>query len=825
MTQYYYDKFNAIGTPVYSHSVQWSAASNSGYNSASGYTSYSIDGTGKIVLGGSYLTIQQNTTYGTIYTESGGSLIKFTIGSHDNVIYETWGSVVKTQISTTYSKGSLVQSNIVAEDGTYPANGRHTDGYWYVKGAAVGPLPPGQVINLPYNISGSMGRKLVRLKDGTYFVAVRSSTTEWKIFKSTNKGDSFSEFVRKPLSVGDIALATDGTRLFVAHTYSSIGVKFFAYNADGTIIPGIDPVNGKDIDKAQGSMGGISLTVDQTTGHIYAAWASVYPALYPNSSNIRFAKSIDYGVSWSTVEQVTTVTVSGSEAKMPSIVVHNGVVTIINSQVLNNNQYLMATTKNGGVWESTFIGGGIQSYGQLNPSAVVDKNGTIHVLWVQSGIIQLFYSKKAIGGTWSAPVGISDQQFYGISGCSITVDKNNNIFATWHQKTNSTYTDINIKKNSNGVWGAVKKIQGTAANLEYPSTLVDDNFDIIFGDVPPMVYMVYNKSVEYTGTYTSNNSPTISISLPSNNQTLYENDTMYISGDAYDADKDQSVTVFYQINGEQRKVLATNVSQTQITLSKQLTFKDGKLFDGETALTGTLAEGVAHTLKVWAVDSENGQSATIERAFYVIPNRAPLLTIDAVVPSGVVDADKFKISGTSSDQDANATVKVTKKVNATNPVEIYSGPGGAWEFDVSLAELVIGENTIVVEVIDNYGAKTSKTIKLKKNEVKTPILHAVARYKVTPPTGSAKGVLLFIERDEDMDLKVELSMTLAGEQEQYETLTADNTAPMPNTNGIVEDTYYHEVTEPKDNIILKLSTTRPDATVNHKIHLISGAIE
>ncbi|WP_193767352.1 hypothetical protein, partial [Lysinibacillus sp. OL1] len=342
--------------------------------------------------------------------------------------------------------------------------------------------------------------------------------------------------------------------------------------------------------------------------------------------------------------------------------------------------------------------------------------------------------------------------------------------------------------------------------------------------VHPTLYIDPEISIK-NGAIVHNNAPIASITSPSNNQMLYENDTLNITGDSYDPDKDQSVTVFYQINSEQRKVLAINASLTQITLSKQLTFKNGKIYDGEVALTGTLAEGVAHTLKVWAVDSENGQSATIERTFYVVPNRAPLLSVDAIIPSGVVDADKFKISGTSSDPDANSNVKVTRKINGGNPVEIYNGPGGAWEFDVSLAELVVGENTIVIEVIDNYGAKTSKTIKIKKNEVKTPILHAVGRYKIKPPAGSAKGVLLFIERDEEMDLKVELSMTLAGEQEQYETLTADNTAPMPNTNSIVEDTYYYEATEPKDNIILKLSTTRPDATVNHKIHLISGAVE
>ncbi|MGY3187845.1 hypothetical protein [Lysinibacillus sp. TE18511] len=156
-----------------------------------------------------------------------------------------------------------------------------------------------------------------------------------------------------------------------------------------------------------------------------------------------------------------------------------------------------------------------------------------------------------------------------------------------------------------------------------------------------------------------------------------------------------------------------------------------------------------------------------------------MLSVDAVVPSGVVDADKFKISGTASDQDANSSIKVTRRINNGNAIEIYSGQGGAWEFDVSLAQLKVGENTIVVEVIDNYSAKTSKTIKLNKNEVKTLILHSVTRYKITPPAGSAKGVLFFIERDEELDLKVELSMTLSGEQEQYVMLAPNNTAPMP----------------------------------------------
>ncbi|WP_068983859.1 Ig-like domain-containing protein [Lysinibacillus xylanilyticus] len=323
----------------------------------------------------------------------------------------------------------------------------------------------------------------------------------------------------------------------------------------------------------------------------------------------------------------------------------------------------------------------------------------------------------------------------------------------------------------------------------------------------------------------ANTAPSVSLSSPSNNVTLYENDLLVISGSASDVDTNQSVTVYAQINNEQRIALAVGLSNAPVSFTRKLIFKAGKLYDGEKPITGSLADGVAHKLKVWAEDSEKAPSVIIEKSLYVVPNRAPLLTVDAIVPSGVVDVDKFKISGTSSDQDTNSSVKVTRRINAGNAVEIYSGPDGAWEFDVSLAQLQVGENVIVVEVVDNFGAKTSKTIKLNKNEVKTPILQSVARYKIEPPKGNAKGVLLFIERDKELDLKVELSMTLAGEQEKYETLTPEDTAPMSYDDNIVEDTFYYEATEPKDNIILKLTMARTDLSLNHKIHLISGAVE
>lgn len=818
--QYYYEKFNTLvnHTPSFGHNQGGSnfSVTLSNFNSSTSYTyGFSYNPTNSTFTGVSKI-VDPTSFPGTFYL-AGAILIKYELARIDGVVaYYTRYDASPNTMTTSYSKGSLVQSNIAAEDGTYPSNGRHSDGFWYVKGAAVGPLPPGTVINQPYSTAGNGGRKLVRLKDGTLFVAVISSATDWRIYKSTDNGITFSEFLRKPFSVGDIALTTDGNRLFVAFAHSTVNIKFFAYNADGTVITGIDPVNGKNIDSSQSSLDKVSLTIDPSNGHLYAAWSSKNTT-YPNSVNLRYAKSPDGGVTWSTPEQVTKDNDQYKYSIYPSIVVVNGKPFILAYNRNTSAYFISCFSFNGSTWINNSVYSQGTTYNLKGPSAVVDKNGVIHVTW-SSGVaadsyFHPFYASSADGVVWSAAKVLKEG-----NDPSITVDKNNNLVIL----AVSPFSYINKYTKDGDVWRDKIVPNTNIGNLTNVSTLYDTSYSITFGDTPPAIFQTLN-DVRYIGTYSTNTAPSVTLTSPSNNQTLYENDTINLSGDTYDADKDQSVTVYYQINSEQRKVLATNLSQTQITLSKQLTFKGGKLYDGETVLTGTLAEGVAHTLKVWAVDSENGQSAIIERTFYVVPNRAPLLAIDAVVPSGIINTDKFKISGTSSDQDANATVKVTKKVNTNNPVEIYNGPGGAWEFDVSLAELVIDDNTIVVEVIDNYGAKTSKTIKLKKNEVKTPILHAVGRYKISPPKGSAKGVLLFIERDEALDLKVELSMTLIGEQEKYVTLSPVNIAPT--NNDTVEDTFEHTVPEEKQNIILKITQSRTDLLFNHKIHLISGAVD
>ncbi|MFJ8064920.1 hypothetical protein ACIQYS_09825 [Psychrobacillus sp. NPDC096426] len=333
------------------------------------------------------------------------------------------------------------------------------------------------------------------------------------------------------------------------------------------------------------------------------------------------------------------------------------------------------------------------------------------------------------------------------------------------------------------------------------------------------------KPIEYVTSATSlvsadwfNQSPTLNLNTP-NSTTLYENDTFLIDGTAKDADNGNIVNVWYQLNTGTARAIQTRISDgSPIEFSEQLTFKAGKLYlPNGTALTGALADGVSHKLKVWAEDNQGGKSTVAERTFYVVPNRAPSLTVDPIESlSDLINADKVTFSGETFDLDGNDVIVRYRIDNGIN-TEIHNGPPGRWSFDFPLSKLKDGENSIVVEVVDTYDFKFSKTIKLNKAFISTPLSQSVQRYKITPPSGSAKGVLLWIQREETQTVSAEISMTNGTGQESYSAMTLSNTAPV--SLGIVEDQFQFQADSAKENINVKLDISGTGA-----VTLISGVL-
>lgn len=325
--------------------------------------------------------------------------------------------------------------------------------------------------------------------------------------------------------------------------------------------------------------------------------------------------------------------------------------------------------------------------------------------------------------------------------------------------------------------------------------------------------------------YTINSAPTVTLNT-TNNRTLYENDTLTIDGQATDTDSGNVISVKYKIDNGTYKTIDAKVSDgsTPLSFSKSLTFKQGKLYDRETAITGDLETGVAHTLTVWSEDDQGGKSADVVRTFYVVPNRAPQITVDPFAEqSNLINADIITISGTASDPE-NDNVVVSYQLNGGIPVEVYNGAPGNWSFDLQLKSLQKGDNTVVLEVTDIYGVKTSKTLKITKTPNTIPLKNAVAVWKITPPAGSAQEVLAWIQREiGDLAVNAEVSMTNAGEQENFVPMTLTNTAPVNST--IAEDEFNYLAASTKDTIILKLNLSRTDTNSDKGIKLVSGGLE
>lgn len=317
--------------------------------------------------------------------------------------------------------------------------------------------------------------------------------------------------------------------------------------------------------------------------------------------------------------------------------------------------------------------------------------------------------------------------------------------------------------------------------------------------------------------------PTLTLST-TDNRTLYENDSFGIAGSATDTDIGNVVSVKYQLNGGTERAITSGISTgASIPFNRSLTFKGGMLYDGASAVTPALAESTTHTLKVWAEDDKGSKSAELIRTFYVVANRPAAITIEPfAVTSNLIDTDTMTIKGNVTDPE-NITVVVRYKIGSGSYIEVLNGVGGPFTIPIKLSALKSGANAVTIQATDSYGAVSSKTLSIAKSGNVQPLKTSVVRYKINPPNGTAKGILLWIEREVgDLIVDAEISATMAGEAESFVPMTKTSTAFV--TAGIEEDEFTHDAVTPKDNIVVKLTMTRASTATNSGIKLISGVL-
>ncbi|WNF07281.1 Ig-like domain-containing protein [Brevibacillus borstelensis] len=149
------------------------------------------------------------------------------------------------------------------------------------------------------------------------------------------------------------------------------------------------------------------------------------------------------------------------------------------------------------------------------------------------------------------------------------------------------------------------------------------------GNAYPETHEINRSFMAFYIDYRLNDAPSVTLSSPANNETLTEGKGYSISGSATDIDVGDVVTIKYKINNGTARVLraADSDGSTSINFSKNLTYRNKRLWDGSTDVVGyDLAQNTNHTLTVWAEDDKGGKSPDITRTFTVIWNRPPVIS-------------------------------------------------------------------------------------------------------------------------------------------------------------------------------------------------------
>lgn len=327
----------------------------------------------------------------------------------------------------------------------------------------------------------------------------------------------------------------------------------------------------------------------------------------------------------------------------------------------------------------------------------------------------------------------------------------------------------------------------------------------------------------------TNNPPTISLTSPTDNQTLSEGSTYTLAGSASDPDNGNAVTVKYAINGGTARNITSAISDgtTPIPFSKTLTFQNGRLYDGETDVSGPLAENTTYTVSVYAVDDQGGTSTAITRSFTVILNRPPTINLDPynANQTGVSELEALTFAGTVTDPE-NDTVSLTVAVNGGAPVTLKSGvaSGTSFAFSIPVSSLAFGANTVVFTATDAKGASTTKTLTVNKAGNLAPIKTAVVRYVITPPLGNTAEIAAWVQR-EDGDLNVDAAASIVGsaDPETYVTLTKNASVPLGDGT-IIEDEFVGTVAQPGAKVALRLTFTRENTSSTAAVKKIMGGI-
>lgn len=323
-----------------------------------------------------------------------------------------------------------------------------------------------------------------------YFYISKDNGATWSLLCSNSS--YFSAGGTTPF----FAMVSYGTTIYaIVHAWAATFNCIIKFDVT-KIIPG-NPIGYNIIDSNQsGGFGsGCSLAVS-STGVLTAVWCSKNSS-WPDTFNLRSAKSVDGGMTWTRQDGTTA---SGID----QITLNNAATAYdtVNPYILYDKtnkpviiaQYYPGSTSAGSIivnftWDgSAWTRHTIYNTGliQLVPNATLQKygpnSGRIWTTWygyngVDSGVynIQVSYSDDN-GVTWSTPQKITSGADVSKDAPSITSDMSGNIYVLFYGEVGTnTYNNIRQLKYDGNSWGSIIEVTSQSTDhLMSPATC--DNF-------------------------------------------------------------------------------------------------------------------------------------------------------------------------------------------------------------------------------------------------------------------------------------------------------------------------------------------------------------
>jgi hypothetical protein len=343
--------------------------------------------------------------------------------------------------------------------------------------------------------TGGVGRKTVQLSNGWLVALEINGTTDLRLQVSTDKGHTWAALTTITNGFHGAAIASRGTMVYVLGVYAA-DIKNYLYKFDattvGTTVSSILSNPNSSTSPANSFSPGCGLWVD-STGTLHAVWACKTQT-NPNSTNIRYAKSIDDGVTWgratggsSVLDDITTANTTGLDYTNPSViaVASNGTPLIVAQSSSSTAHAILCFRFTGSAWQagiSIYDGGA--SYVQENPTLAIAQDGSLGVAWdgkdatdsAVNNIRNAFSTDNGV--TWSAPLKLTAGNLYDQIKPSNVFGSDGLYYVVFQgidSAINTTYYQIRYASLSGGVagtWNALVTVtNSTAGNVLDPAVI------------------------------------------------------------------------------------------------------------------------------------------------------------------------------------------------------------------------------------------------------------------------------------------------------------------------------------------------------------------